>query len=910
MPVVNVEGVGPVTFPDDMSQQEIVNAIENDILKTQAPQQEEVGFGEYLLNRAKLGLTGSAALVGGLAKTLPYAKETFLPEQPVTMGQVQGTEEIPIEKRSTLERTAQNIGQTQKQLAQYTGAQTEMKAPSRAAAIVGSAVESATDPANLLFGPMTIAGKAGSVGVGALGGGLAEVGGQIGEQVTGGQGGRLLGSLLGGGAGAKASLFTRPLVATGADAISQVRKNIQAINTMGADTAETALANSTAKNMLNKIASSYPGGIEQLQQSVDKATKAAGKNVPLFVSMAEDPIIQSELIRLAKTNPQYRKLFEDQVNSLSEVYKNKLTKLFGERGIEIKGLTVPVVSVDNAVKRSNAIQGKIDDLGRRFPEADQATVGKAVENLIEAKKTEVRSILAPEYKAIEDDAILAGAKVPADQTEMIFNFVKENRLRDIFGKGTALDNKVTSVLSPKAVPASSSYDPVMMQRTTTPATTQFPELSMTDVMSLKSEINRLQRTVRDDNSLRKLNQLEDVVDSARKSLGEFDDRLRAVDRKYYEQLGVPFSEAGIKDIDAKKYAEQVGTVLLKNGTSTKHFLSVAGEEGQPILKNAVMADLHTKAIDQNGALNPKALEKYLRDKKDSISQVPGLKEELQATLIDDSILRNAKVKLDKQAEAAQQQLASNYFNGSKLMGEYPNLNALVSSMRTNPGVRGKVLQDIKKLDPDTSKAVMQSLRAEFVNDMLNTTGRIPDFLKTPENKALLQSLFGGTTIGGQKFTSSGYIQSLEDIAELAQKVNTRDFSKLGMEVATKETEALAGFFRKIGMPGMDKQFLFSAARDRISSVPYKIVRILSRVDNVRTAEKTDEALKDLLLNPNAINDLKNLAVNFDISFKKPEYLKHMKDTMYKVVPQYMYTGAKTGMQEAPAVEVPQVDVGY
>lgn len=869
----------------------------------------EVGYGEYLLNRAKLGLTGTAALVGGLAKTLPYASSQFSPEKPVSYSQVAGEQAVEDQPKGVLARTAQNIGQTQRQLSQYTGAQPEMKAPSRGAAILGSAAEGATDPANLLFGPMTLPGKAASVGVGALGGGLAEVGGQLGEQVIGGQGGRLFGSLLGGAGGAKGAMITRPIIDTGLDAISQVRRNIKAINTMGADTAETAMANSTAKNMLEKIASGYPGGIQDLEKSVEKATKAAGKNVPLFVAMAEDPIIQSELVRLAKTNPQYRKLFEDQVSLLTDTYKTKLTKMFGERGVEIKGLTKPAVSADSAAKRSAMLQNKIDDLSSRFPEADNVAVGKAVENLVEAKKKEVRDALAPEYKAVEDDAILAGAKVPSDQSELIYNFVKENRLRDIFGKGTAIDNKITSILSPKSVPESRTYDPLMMRSEVTPATTQFPELSITDVMSLKSEINRLQRTVRDDNALRKLNQLEDVVDTARKSLGEFDDRLRAVDKKYYEQLGVPFAEAGIKDIDAKKYAEQVGTVLLKNGSSTKHFLSVAGDEGVDIVKNAVMADLHMKAITPDGALNPKALEKYLRDKKDSIAQVPGLREDIQATLIDDSILRNAKAKLDKQAEAAQAKLAANYFNGSKLMGEYPNLNALVGSMRTNPGVRGKVIQDIKNLDPDTSKAVMQSLRAEFVNDMLSTSGSIPEFLKTPENKAMLQTLFGGTSMGGTKFTANAYIKNLEDIAELAQKLNTRDFSKLGMEVATKETEALAGVFRKMGLQGVDKQFLFSTIRDRIASTPYKIVRILSRVDNVRTAEKTDEAIKDLLLNTNAIDDLKKLAVNFDISFTKPQYLKSLKDTMYKVVPQYMYTGAKTGMQEAPAIEVPQIDFG-
>ena len=37
MPIVNVPGVGQVNFPDSMSQEDIINAIENDILKKPEP---------------------------------------------------------------------------------------------------------------------------------------------------------------------------------------------------------------------------------------------------------------------------------------------------------------------------------------------------------------------------------------------------------------------------------------------------------------------------------------------------------------------------------------------------------------------------------------------------------------------------------------------------------------------------------------------------------------------------------------------------------------------------------------------------------------------------------------------------------------------------------------------------------
>jgi hypothetical protein len=69
MPIVNVPGVGQVRFPDDMSQEDIINAIENDILKKPEPgfidrskQAFQTGLEQIPASLAGIELGGRAAL--------------------------------------------------------------------------------------------------------------------------------------------------------------------------------------------------------------------------------------------------------------------------------------------------------------------------------------------------------------------------------------------------------------------------------------------------------------------------------------------------------------------------------------------------------------------------------------------------------------------------------------------------------------------------------------------------------------------------------------------------------------------------------------------------------------------------------------------------------------------------------
>lgn len=74
MPIIDVPGVGQVRFPDDMSDKDIINAIENDILK---PPKKETGLKDYLKDIPKA--IGRGAV--GLGETAGIGAAAILPEE-------------------------------------------------------------------------------------------------------------------------------------------------------------------------------------------------------------------------------------------------------------------------------------------------------------------------------------------------------------------------------------------------------------------------------------------------------------------------------------------------------------------------------------------------------------------------------------------------------------------------------------------------------------------------------------------------------------------------------------------------------------------------------------------------------------------------------------------------------------
>lgn len=852
--------------------------------------QEDAGILEYLLNAAKRGVTGTTSMLG-----TAYETGTEMNRKLQEMADRASREKMTVQQRMDMLRQsgyfpnltdlAEKYGQQQRAAARVTGAR-DLRAPGPVTEIIGAGIEAAADPLGLIgkAKPILVGGRAAGE---FLTGVYSDIGGRLGSEtekaITGGEEsglGRLTGALLGGGASAAQRESTKAVAQEAIDKVRQARLNAVT------GKAEEEYAKGAAKRLLEFAAREQGDkSIDQIIAEAGEASRfATGKEAPLLVAMADNPVIRQQVIRLAKTDPAFRQQVNDTLASLGGDMRSKVEKIFGVRyqatgkepsifepgyvpGKEPpKGLDLAQLTADVAERR-NALTQRIEDIASGFdPTKSKEEIGTQIENLIENKKKLARKEVSPEYEKLLDEARAAGVKMPKEGVGKIYDFVRQNNLQDIFGKGTALDRRIMTVLEPKEFPVPGTAETV----------TEHLPMSFDNVESLKKAINDLKRQRMSEDSMRKVMLLEEVVDEARKTIpDDFSKRLNAIDLKYYEKVGVPFGAQGVKDIDSKRYATQVAPIIVKNSESFDQFIRAVGkDDGYKIAEDSIISEIYDKAI-KDGELNPGALAKYIKQKEGIIRQIPGLEDKLRTALADDSALRSRISQLDDAAAAAQKRIADNALTKF----EAPNYTTLARSFMTDPKSRTKLLRDIGDLDADSAKAVRRTLRAEVIALADENPTGFMDYLMNPANKDALDKIFG-----------SAFQPALRKIGLLSDKLAKADISKVGVAVTKEDLDPLAKL-----APGLDIPYISSTFRDRITSLPQKVVRLMSRVNSARLLEKTDETIKELLLDPNGVQKLANVASEIDFSIDAAGKLKKLGNTLSDVMPRSLYTSGKTAV---------------
>jgi hypothetical protein len=204
---------------------------------------------------------------------------------------------------------------------------------------------------------------------------------------------------------------------------------------------------------------------------------------------------------------------------------------------------------------------------------------------------------------------------------------------------------------------------------------------------------------------------------------------------------------------------------------------------------------------------------------------------------------------------------------------------LASNIINNPRQRQKIMRDIGDLDADTAKAVRNALRVEAVNIGRRNAGGFMQYVSDPANKAGIDAIFG-----------SAFQPSLRRLALFSDKVSAADISKLGVAIDRRELDALAQI-----VPGIDIPYLSSTLRDRISSLPQKVVRLLSKYNSSKLSTATDDAIMELLLDPNGVQKLANTVTNIMFDLSNPAALGKMADSLARVIPRSFYTSGKTAL---------------
>jgi len=846
----------------------------------QPTREDKISNFQYIANQAKLGLTDSLVLGEAIIDT--FAIDPFA--NLVGRG----------EKGGIVERFGKNVKRLQKAAATVTGAQEEMPPPSAVAEIVGSGTRMLTDPlgyfgsgalktgASVVERVAPVVGRAtGLFGIGVSAGGGGVVGQEAEKAITGEDTGtgKAIGQVVGIATGIAPAAALETSVSTLSNFAKQLKDKYSMVKA-DPDAASQAYATGAAKRFLDLVATSTPSkNIDAIMNEFNRIGKVVGTgDVPLFVAMGDNPIVQSEVARLVKTNPGIRQEFDKELTTILNNIDQKSTDLFGNRYTPITGAKTPLTTqINKNIKLREAVDTKLDDLATRFPEPDSVQLGLDTQRLLDIRSKAAKAEMTPLYEAIKNGASKAGATLPDTGVRDIHSFVVANNMQDIFGRRTRLDNLITKNFAPQ----NGEYFPA----------------SFSDVISLKEEINRVQRSVKmDEVAKMRLNELEDVVDAARQQIpGRWNQALMDIDKQYYEKIGVPFGSQGIKDIDAKKYADQVAPQIVKSPETLRQFLKAGGDEGVTIADNAMMAEVYKKVI-KNDAVDPRALNKYIKDKSAVIDQIPGMREKLQATLFDDSTLKLARKDLDDKVALAEKQVADNFVLSVKDSDgvSVPNYSELASRLFTDPRFFGKITKDLSQLDKKTSTAVLRNIQAEVVEKARNSTDGGVGFLTNPKNKVVIDKVFG-----------AGYQSDVKDVLAMSDALQNADISKITATIRTGDLDVLG----KI-VPGLDVPYVTSTLRDRISSNFQKAVRLISRAKTAQLKTDTDDALKQLLLDREGLKKLAAIKNTMDFKLQNPASLKQVVDALDSTLPRYMYGIVKESTLPEAAPQEPQQNVPF
>ena len=831
---------------------------------TQATKQ--VSTFDYLANQAKLGLVDSAVLGQALLDTFLVDPTKELIKRTTGLGP---GADIPA--FSGMERLGRRVDELREMTSEVTGAQTKMPAPGGVATeILGTGVRTMSDPAAYLGagGVRELAGR----GLGLLGiGAVSETGGQVGEAVettlTGEDTGtgRAIGSVAAAIKGVPLAASLQETASSSLNVAKQIRDKYKMFKA-DPDAANQAYATGAAKRFLDIVAKEQ--GVDKLEDVVAEFNRISAsinkENVPLMVAMADNPAVRQQVTRLAKTNPDFRNRVNIELNKVAENIDARAASIFGERYTPVSG--IEQASVRNAVQRRQQIDQKIEDLSARLDTGvDDVTLGKAITNLVDARMKATTTEMKPVYDDILNQARREGVTLPAESVGNIFKFVEANNIRNIFGRGTPLDKKITKEWGPDQ---NGNFSPAAFD----------------DVDSLKREINRLQRGSLTRDESRKLNQLEELVNQERRNIpGDFDQRLRDADRVYYEKIGIPFSSQGIKEIDSRKYAEQVAPILLKNQSSLSQFINAVGRENaDPIVRNAILSDAYAKSV-KDGVVDPVSLRRYIQKNEQILNQSPSARAMLDAAVIDRGILAVEAKTLDNAVKAAEKRLADNFVTSVKDSAgqSVPNYDQLARRLFTDPKFFQKIQKDLGDLDAKTSKAVRNNIRAEMINlARSNPDGGI-SFITDPKNARVFNQVFG-----------PGYVSAVKDLVKLSDAIKKADIGKINATIERSELDALG----KI-VPGLDIPFVTSTLRDRIASIVQKAVRIATRVNTAQLKDSTDDALSDLLLDNDGLKKLQQAAKSVDFNINNPTSINKLVNRMTEILPIYFYSGAKTAVNE-------------
>ena len=816
----------------------------------------DVGVGEYLWNKAQEGFSASSSMIAAIGQTMRDPEQDFVTfNDDGSMRLVRGGEE------SAWEGFSRNYEAAQKMASEFTGADPDMKAPDELTRTMGSGVEALADPTNLAFGPLkAVALPAFSSGV------FADIGGQIGGELS--PEGAIAGTVIGGSVGGLTNIPTRSSL----KGIGSANKIYKKWSAKGANIDESGIKGSAAKSLLKRI--SEEQGIDKLQSLSNDLSKAGDlidhKSMPLLFALSGSPAARQEVMRLARTKPEFMQYMNNELGLVALKIDDYLEKAIGARSARVGHPAEYSKSqnkrIDGQRKKIRAIEQTLGaTLNKMDTGVEGAELGSRVQKLLAQKKAAIKSELSPAYDAIKSDARLAKATMPADAVNSIYNYVKVEKVRDLFGEGSPLDGKIMSFLAPRKVEGGVAH----------------PKLTFEQVDSLKRSINSIKRRNLTDDQRYLLSNLNEIVLKARDQIpGDFNKRLKAIDKLYYERIGVPFEDAkGVRQaMSPKKFATEVAPYIVKDAEKLQQFLDVTGAQGQKIASDAIYSKLYYAAAN-DGVVIPKKVRAFMQKNREVIARVPNLERELADIVTDQSRLMLRMGRMKDSVRSQEDVIAKSFLSQVSGTTLTPDYDSLARGIINKTSRVDEVLGSIKTLSRTEADAVISSLRRAMI-DVASNQPDMSKFWTDPSNARAISAV-----MGKKHYNNIKYISKLKDSGRKA------DVSRASHTMKTEEPTNIAG------VPATRWLAIW---RNYLMSPTQKVAIGASDIYRGNRAKVIDDSLMEALKDPDGLERLVNIAKKApkgQMSLAKDALLKDFMATLAEVVPVTFYTATKEGIKE-------------
>jgi len=852
------------------------------MIESQRRRQEEMSTWDFVRETAKTASTQGLAFASALGRKALDATVANDPNGAIAPSG-KGFFEIFEENQATAQQLLQDLGVYEPN--EYS--RTELRQADPSGGYISSGIEAVADPMGYLgTRVLKAAPLAAQTSENLISGLFSEFGSQVGEQIDP-EKGQFIGGLVGGVATPTVTAPVRTVVAEKAsDVLSRFTKK-------GAKEFEEGMANRDAVNLLKNISDEI--GEDNIQQIIDNYNKVrpiiGDEGLPTFVALSESNNMAADFVRLVRSNPTARAKLEAETNRLLNKIEENADSLFGSRNISFVGQTVnPEVkqAVSAAERNQAAINQRLSALSEGLPRVQGDNLGLQVQGLITAKAEAVRTAMSNEYTTLADEARKAGVYLPAQGTQAIYDFVNQNKIRDLFGRSSTLDQKIMGYLAPKTrttepskiiIPTGAKTAPEAKGPTTTRT---FSPMSFDNIISMKTELNKLLRETKDPAAVAKLTQLKRVLDDQRKLIpDEWDQQLKDLDTSFYERVGVPFNNKAMADIESREYAERVAPILLNNVTAAKTFIDTIGEPSLPVLKTTVLSKLHDAAV-RDGVVNQNLLNNNIRRYKDVIDLVPGLRDDL-------SKLAENNGEALRQFTAAQDQVArtTKDLKAAELLAADTDLGITFSSLARGLDDPTKLRawnDKVALLDNESRALLTNRLRREVIAQATQAPSGTLAFIKDPNKSVAMTRLFGPE-----------YVKQLESVARLNDMVSKMDPNSVRFNPDADENNVLKK------LTGVSDKQAFSVLRDRISGPLQKIAILFSKSNETRVQNARDRKMLELMLDPDVVGQMSRLVTEKGtFKFGAGETLARMFSIMGEhVVGLTVSTGGRTlGREEA------------